>query len=278
MAPISAAIHAEGWRGYLLASEDKFEEAMGAVRNLKGLMERMQDERFPIGMAIAARAQDRLSRILLRLTQRDISAEQFDHLIASAKTIPTLDFKASFAKSLSTALHDIDGWEDGKYDIEPPFQILGVRISLGRTRAYYDAIRRDVLEDALSLYDNWATAKVDMITVNSLDLSDLDIGQEILATYVMVGAGQLQSDRNHIANRRALLLTLAARKHVNVTGKLPTTAELERQGFDATDPWGGEKMTLHEDGERIWVGGLRKNRQALQPAPLQTMEILEWRP
>ena len=277
ISPISAAAHAEGWRGYLLAVDGEFDAALSAANNLKGFMERTQDERFPIGTAIAGRAQDRISKILLKLADSATSAE-IDRLLASAKTIPDIAYKESFAAGVAGALEDIDNYENGKYQVEPPRRIFGLRFYFDRTASYYDGIRADVLEHAIKLHDNWDTVEMDMLIDNSLDLTDLDIGEGIVSSYAMTGVGQLKSERNNIANRRALLLTLAAYKHRLEEGSFPSIGQLEAKGYNAVDPWGHKKMTLNEDGNRIWVGGLRKNRKALSPAPLEQTEILEWRP
>jgi hypothetical protein len=84
-------------------------------------------------------------------------------------------------------------------------------------------------------------------------------------------------ERNDLATRRGLNLALRAYVHRAITGKLPTVAELEKQGIDATDPWTGKKMTLHVEGKRIWVGGLRpspKDPQKLE----QVADLADWRP
>lgn len=271
-----AAVQLEGWRGYLLAEDNKLADAIASIEVLKGLMARLHDEKFQIGNAIAYKAQRWISRIALRLAEQSADAAAVERIQAAVSSLPEHDFKGSLSWELAGDLAYLDEIEIGKY-APPPVYLFNIQFRVARTPAHLNAVRAAVLKAVIRGFDEWDSAPLEIVSSHEFQFIEDDLERSILQSIAQAVDWQRRDERNDLADRRALALTLAAYQHRVATGKLPTVAELERAGQNATDPWDGNKMTLHQDGDRIWVGALRPNPKALEPKP-EVTDVLIWRP
>jgi hypothetical protein len=134
-----------------------------------------------------------------------------------------------------------------------------------------------VLRAAIRADEEWNTAPLAIFRLDTLVPIDDDIEANVLASMKLTIQNARWHERNDLATRRALALALWAYVDRAVTGKTPTVAGLKGQGIDATDPWTGKKMSLHVEGKRIWVGGLRPSPKDPQK-PEQVADLADWRP
>lgn len=275
---LAIAEHVEGWRGYVLAKEGAFDEAVESTRILRGLMDRLHDEGFPIGNAIAVRAQVWISRILLELAEQNAdSAERLESLKEIAESIPAHDFRNTISSELSGSLQYLDEVQAGKLEATDPKYIFGVEYRLPITPQRLDRIRASLLRMAIQTHDTWNSAPLSIHHNAASVVIDDDFQRGLLES--MDSSVQIARwyERNDLAARRALLLALDAHVLRRQTGQMPSIHDLEGKGIDVTDPWTGMKMSLHAEGKRIWVGGVRPSRSTPQ-APDQVVDLAEWRP
>jgi len=279
---LAAALHAESWRGYLLAIDGEFDRAIESTKILNTFVERLQDENLPIGKMVGQRGHLDIRRIILQLAHSNSSnVERIDRHIATAEAIPVHDFRSLVQFELASGLLLIDEVQDGQYDAGRPVNMGPVQFKIARTALALDYARIKVLKTATEAFDTWDTSPVDAVDPGVMGALAVDddilrhIPQSMQAT---IDVGR-RLERIELANRRAVLLTLEAYKRRAVEGKMPTVLRLDTDGVEATDPWTGDLFTLHEEADgRIWVGAMRPDPKDMPPRKAKLINVFDWRP
>jgi hypothetical protein len=272
---IDRAGKAEGLRGYVFAVDGNFDGALRSVKTLNGLIARLHDENFPAGNYSALRVQTWVERILLKLAQ-DYGGNSLraQRLIEAAKSIPPHNFKLAVQGSLAGDLDYLDAVQYGQVrSFETPGYFLGVQYRFTETPFSLNKVRIRLLKTALNAHKTWKTADLEMLDGGGPALQHRELGESLNLLLQDSIDRARRMERNDVARRRALQLTLAAYEQRAKTGAMPKVTQLEAKGYNATDPWHGNRMTLHVDNGRIWVGALRITPRDLQQKPKRT-EVL----
>lgn len=277
---LAGALHAEAWRGYLLAVDGEFDQAVQSTRILTGFIERLQDEGLPVGHMIGQRGHLGIQRIVLKLAQSNSrNAERIDRLIAVSRAVPMHDFRSIVQFELASNLLLIDEVQQGKLESSRPVSIGPLQFRFARTPQALDHERMETLRVSIEAYDSWDTAPLDPV-----DPGDARMVRDDLLLHLTPAIRSLinynrRIERHDIANRRALSLTLEAYSWRAKHGKLPSVVDLDAEGIEAKDPWTGDLLTLHEaEKGRIWVGAMRPNPKAMPPRKPELVDVLAWRP
>lgn len=269
---IRAAIEAEGWLGYVSASDGNLKQALSSLKSLKGLMARSLDEGAPIGMLVARSAERWIWRTAVCMARNAKTADEIAAIEQLTASLEPIDFKSSLSWLLTDSLSYVRGVETGDLVGNPPTRFLNIEFRFTESSVSLDSVRADVLGRAIDLHDNWDKLPVNVAIPGSLEddglhglADDLDLDAHIFR----------REETNERADRRALALTLAAYKHKLESGKVPTIQQLSDKGLNATDPWNGKPMTLQQSDGRLWIGAQRPT--ALGGDTTKLVEVLGWR-
>jgi hypothetical protein len=276
---IATAMRAEAWRGYLLAIDNKFQDALASLEIQIAMGRRLQDEGFPIGRMIARRGDKDIHKIVLALVYNNtIDANRLTQLLTVLNDMQPADWKSSLEFELATGLLYLDEIESGKLDLRRQVALGPLKFKVARSSRELNEARTRLLSEAIEAFDTWGSAQVSIS-----DSGDTGFAVEDPLGFVTDLRGTVEifrrHERNDLAERRAIRLILHAYRWKAKTGQLPTVAQLLNEGVETEDPWTGEPLSLHQDANgRIWVGAMRELRNEMPPRTPKLVNVLEWRP